>query len=85
LGTHLPADVVLDELLESFGDLATFSRDPPVEFRGDVLRGIARPAFGWIENHDPQRLFVLAGEEVFDDRGDIGLALEPALKSSSTR
>jgi hypothetical protein len=67
--------VAFDELLQCFGDFAALGRDPAIQFLGDFLGGIARPSFDRIENHDPDRLLVLAGEKVFDDRRDIGLAL----------
>jgi hypothetical protein len=42
LDPHLPADVALDELLQSFRDLAAFGRNPAIQFLGDFL-SIARP------------------------------------------
>jgi hypothetical protein len=73
LDAYLPADVALDELLQRFGSLAAFSRYPPIQFLGDFLGSIARPSFDWIENDDAQRLFVLAGEKIFDDRAGVGV------------
>jgi len=64
-----------DELLQRFGDLAAFGRNPAIQFLGDFLGSIARPAFDRIESNDPEGLLILAGEKVFDDRRDIGLAL----------
>jgi hypothetical protein len=61
------------ELLQRFGDLAAFGRNPAIHFLGDFLGGVSRPAFDWIENDDAQRLLVLAGEKILDDRQEIGL------------
>jgi hypothetical protein len=75
LDAHLPADVALDELLQRIGNLPAFGRNPAIQFLGDFLAGVSRLAFDWIESNDPQRLVVLAGEKIFDDRRDIGLGL----------
>ena len=74
LEPHLPADIALDELLQSFRDLAAFGRNPAIQFLGDFLGSIARPAFDWIESNHPQWLILLTGEKILDDRRDVRVA-----------
>ena len=69
LDSDLPADVALDELLQCFGDLAAFGRNPAIQFLGDFLGSIARPAFDWIESNHPQNVSILAGKQVGDQSG----------------
>jgi hypothetical protein len=91
LDSDLPADVALDEPLQCFGDLAAFGRNPAIQFLGDFLGSMARPAFDRIESYDAQRLLVLAGEKILDhlntsvSPSSVSRQAALARKSSGTR
>lgn len=66
--------MALDEFPQRFGNLPAFC-DPKLQRLGNLIGGVARPAFGWIECHHAQRLVVLAGQQVADERGEVGVRL----------
>jgi hypothetical protein len=51
---------------------------------GNLLGGIARPAFSWIKRHHAQRLTVLAGEEVADESLEVGRLVRLAPRRALT-
>src|SRR5262249_49954380 len=80
-GTGRTLAAVLDqEILQASGYFATVST---ALAKLDLFGNVARPAFGGVEGHDPNRFLILPVEQVFDQRlavsiHFVGLAPDPA-------
>ena len=63
-----------NETLRAFGKRLSLTIGAIDDLAGDVFGRVPRPALGDVEENHPEGVIVLAGEEVPDDGGPIGLS-----------
>jgi hypothetical protein len=63
--------VAIDEFLQMRRDVGQLQIAAMLDFAGDVLRDVFRPALRRVEGHDPDRPAILAGDQILDDRLEV--------------
>ena len=64
--------VPFDKIGDRGGQLTRLQIAATVQFAGDVLGNIFRPALGGIEGDDADRVTILAGQQVLNYRFEVG-------------
>ena len=59
--------VTFDKIRERRGEIAHLQVAAPAQFMRYVCGNVIRPTLGSVEGHDPDRVAVLAGEQVLND------------------
>ena len=75
----IAAFVAIDEILQEERNVALLQIATPAQLLGDIAGNVLRPFFGGVEGDDADRAFILALEQVENDR------LEFAALSSASR